>query len=351
MVGVSFVTFLRATSVVGRGLSTDNSIGSVMQSIETHDIFNTHEISHALKLLPLLLCCGLLTAHGQSYRSLIVKADSLYDAKDFKKSIQVYEQAFKLERRNHTDLYNAACSAALALEKEKAYDLLESAVENGWINVGHLKEDADLTSLHGEKRWETLLERADRRLAEVESHFNKPMQKELLQIFDDDQKYRMMIDTTQAMHGYDSQQMRDLWKTINDIDSSNLTKVRRILDTRGWVGPDTVGGMANQALFLVIQHADLKTQEQYLPMMKEAVATGKASATDLALLIDRVEMRNGRPQVYGSQINMKDGKYAIYRILDEANVNKRRAEVGLPPLEQYVKRWNIEYAPPPREGL
>lgn len=319
-----------------------------MQSTENQEILHVRGISAAMKLLPVLLCCGLLTAQGQSYRSLVARADSLYDAKDFQKSIQTYDQAFKLERKNHTDLYNAACSAALAMEKEKAYELLESAVENGWINVRHIREDTDLTSLHGEKRWEALLARMQRRLEEIESHYNRPLQKQLLQILDDDQKYRRMIDTTQAQHGYDSQQMRDLWKTINDIDSSDLIKVRRILDTKGWVSPDTVGGAANQALFLVIQHADLKTQEQYLPMMKGAVATGKASAADLALLIDRVEMRNGRPQIYGSQITMKDGKYTIYPIFDEANVNNRRAEVGLPPLEQYVKGWNIQYTPAPK---
>jgi hypothetical protein len=316
---------------------------------QTESHFKTLEVVRPfsiMKLLPLLLCCGVLAAHGQSYRSLIAEADSLYAVKDFKKSIHVYERAFKLEKKNQADLYNAGCSAALAMERETAFDLLESAVENGWIDVGHLKEDPDLTSLHGAKRWEALIARIEQRLEDIESHYNKPLQKELMQIRDDDQMHRMMIDSVQAKHGYDSQQMRVLWKTINDIDSINLIKVQRILDTKGWVGADTVGGLANQALFLVIQHADLKTQERYLPMMKEAVAAGKASAADLALLIDRVEMRNGRPQIYGSQLNMKDGKYTIYQILDEPNVNKRRAEVGLPPLEQYVKYWNIQYIPP-----
>lgn len=32
------------------------------------------------------------------------------------------------------------------------------------------------------------------------------------------------------------------------------------------------GGKGNSTLFLVIQRADQKTQEQYLPMMREAVA-------------------------------------------------------------------------------
>jgi hypothetical protein len=96
----------------------------------------------------------------------------------------------------------------------------------------------------------------------------------------------------------------------------------------------------------VIQHADLKTQEKYLPIIKEAVKNGKASGANLALLVDRIEMRNGRPQIYGSQITMKDGISVIYQIADEINVNKRRADVGLQPLEDYVRRWNIDYKLP-----
>ncbi len=76
-------------------------------------------------------------------------------------------------------------------------------------------------------------------------------------------------------------------------------------------------------------------------MMQEAVKNGRAERSHLALLIDRVEMNNGRPQVYGSQINGD----TIYKILDEVNVNKRRAEVGLEPLEEYAKQFNIDYKP------
>ena len=139
--------------------------------------------------------------------------------------------------------------------------------------------------------------------------------------------------------------MNRLIATMNEKDSINLIKVKAILDQYGWLGSDIVGGQGNQTIFLVIQHADLRTQEKYLPMMQEAVRHGKAKGSHLALLIDRVEMYNGRPQIYGSQLNGENGKYKFYPILDEANVNKRRAEVGLEPLEEYAKQFNIEYKP------
>ncbi|MVN90831.1 hypothetical protein GO816_06810 [Mucilaginibacter sp. HME9299] len=97
-------------------------------------------------------------------------------------------------------------------------------------------------------------------------------------------------------------------------------------------------------MFLVIQHADIKTQEKYLPLMRAAVKEGKAHPANLALLEDRLAIRQGKKQIYGSQISIdKTGKATIDAIDDEPNVNKRRAAVGLQPLENYVKQWEIEY--------
>jgi len=141
-------------------------------------------------------------------------------------------------------------------------------------------------------------------------------------------------------------EMAFLWSKIDKQDAANLIKVKEIIDKYGWLGADVIGEQGNATLFLVIQHSDIKTQEKYLPMMKEAVKNKKASASELALLIDRIEVRNGRPQIYGSQISEKDGKYTIDPIVDEINVNKRRAEVGLEPLEEYVKYWDIKYKLP-----
>ncbi len=173
------------------------------------------------------------------------------------------------------------------------------------------------------------------------NNYNKALVRQLDSIFTDDQAQRQQMHRIWEQHGYDSKEMKRLIDMMKVTDSVNLIKVKNILDNYGWLGSDRIGGAGNQTLFLVIQHADPKTQEKYLPMMKDAVKQGRAESSQLALLIDRVEMNNGRPQVYGSQINGD----TIYKILDEVNVNKRRAEVGLEPLEEYAKQFNIDYKP------
>ena len=162
---------------------------------------------------------------------------------------------------------------------------------------------------------------------------NKPLAQRLDSIYEADQKYREL-----AMR-FDGD---SIWEIINKQDSINQVKVISILDKYGWLGADEVGKNGNAALFLVIQHSDIKTQEKYLPLMKEAVKSGKALASELALLIDRIEMRNDRLQIYGSQVQGN----SFYPIIDEKNVNKRRAEVGLGPLEEYAKHFGMEYKLP-----
>jgi hypothetical protein len=172
----------------------------------------------------------------------------------------------------------------------------------------------------------------------------KSIEAELLQIRVEDQKYRLQQNDVEKKHGRDSQQMQDLWKVIKETDAANLIKVTAILDNYGWLGADQIGPKANGTLFLVIQHSDLATQQKYLPMMRTAVRDGKANASALALLEDRVALGQGRPQIYGSQI-MRDqthgGKYYVRPIADPDKVDERRAAVGLEPLADYVKKYDI----------
>jgi hypothetical protein len=295
-------------------------------------------------LIPAFLFITTL-AFGQSYNALVARADALYNNKDFVQSVAVYKDAFKLEHKNGSNLYNAGCSAALAGDAKLAFEWLNMALENGWINVTHLKSDSDLVSLHGTKKWNKLVAAMQKEVDKLDANYDKPLKAELLQILEDDQAGRQKIEDVQKKYGYQSKEMTELWKSISLQDSIDLVKVKAILDKQGWVGPDKVGGEASQALFLVIQHSDLATQQKYLPMMREAVKNKKASGSELALLEDRIALREGRKQTYGSQIGFdKDsGKTYVSPLEDPDNVDKRRASVGLGPLADYVRHWNMEW--------
>jgi hypothetical protein len=284
----------------------------------------------------------------QEYFDLVKKADSLYNAKDFRNSANKYSEAFKANgwKGFPDDRYNAACSWALTAVPDSAFFQLDRiATKSNYTNYEHITTDPDLNSLHNDNRWKPLLEKIKQNKDKAEANLNKPLVAILDSIYVEDQSYRKQIDGIEKKYGWESKEMKDHWKIINEKDSINLIKVKSILEKYGWLGADVVGGKGNSTLFLVIQHSDQATQEKYLPMMREAVKNGKAQGSSLALLEDRVALGQGKRQIYGSQIG-RDPKTQIYYVSpleDPENVDRRRAEVGLGPLSEYVSRWQIKW--------
>jgi hypothetical protein len=160
-----------------------------------------------------------------------------------------------------------------------------------------------------------------------------------------DQQYRDQWDSVQSKYGFNSPGFIELLKKTIAQDSINMITVGNIINKYGWLGKEQTSPDANDALFLVIQHATLPSQLTYLPVMKKAVAEKKAKATDYALLVDRTNMRQGKFQIYGSQINSDaNGHLHIFPIFDEPNLNRRRKSVGLPPMQEYFKKFNQQLA-------
>jgi hypothetical protein len=281
----------------------------------------------------------------KGYTDNIAEAEKYYDSKDYKKSAEHYSKAFIAGggKGYPADRYNAACSWAQAGNADSAFYQLELIVSN-YDDLNHITSDRDLISLYKNPRWDKIITQVKANKDKAEEHLNKPLVRVLDTIYTEDQKYRMEIDEIEKKYGRDSKEMKAHWKIIGEKDSINLIKVTTILDKYGWLGPDEVGFSGNQTLFLVIQHSDIATQKKYLPMMREAAKNKKAQPSALALLEDRVALREGKKQIYGSQIGrFDDGSYYVSALTDPDNVDKRRAEVGLQPLADYVKQWKITW--------
>jgi hypothetical protein len=165
-------------------------------------------------------------------------------------------------------------------------------------------------------------------------------------IYEEDQQYRQKIRPVMEEYGRDSEELQDLFKTIVRVDSSNVDFVQKVLDTHGWLGAEAIGEKANQTLFLVIQHADPQTQLEYMPLMEEAVKKGNAMPQNFALLKDRVLLGQGKKQLYGSQVGVDQasGTYYVKPLQEPEKINKRRKQMGLGPVEDYVSRWKIEWS-------
>lgn len=292
-----------------------------------------------------LLVLNCVFGQAQTYKDWIRKGDSSYRAENYKLSVTYFEKAFKIEHKNSGDLYNGGCAASLALENKKAFQWLNLAIDNGYEGIAHMQIDNDLKHLHTDAEWKKTIEKLQKKLDIIEANYDKPLQKELLAIYTDDQGIRGEFMKVYKDPNYDKKKIDSIGKLMGKQDSINLVKVMKILDEKGWVGKNVVGTQANQTLFLVIQHSDLKYQQKYLPMMREAVKKGNANPGNLAYLEDRVALREGKRQIYGSQSsrNKTTNKWYISPMIDPDNVDKRRASVGLGTIAEYAAKMNIEW--------
>jgi TonB family protein len=132
----------------------------------------------------------------------------------------------------------------------------------------------------------------------------------------------------------------------DSIDAKNLAKIDKIIARYGYPGKSLVGEKYMSVAFMVVQHAEPEAREKYLPLMLDASKRGELRASSVAIMIDRSKVDKREKQVYGSQLHETPQGVKINPIEDEANVNVRRAAVRLPPLEQYLKEWNIKYKVP-----
>jgi hypothetical protein len=301
-----------------------------------------------------ILTCVVVLVFGRSFGQyqrtnsyLINEARNLYDKNEFLKAGQKYSEAFKTDYNiRFLDRIGAASSWVHANLYDSVFiQLFKIALDSNFISYNNLVIVPDLIPLHNDKRWESIIEMVRTNLLRREGNLDMSLVAILDSVFQDDQEYRVQFSLIEKKYGKNSKEMIFAWGKQLKNDSINVIKVRKILDINGWLGPNIIGSQGNDILWMVIQHADIKSQENYLPMIRVAAKNGYLSPSKLVLLEDRVALRQGEKQIYGSQIgrDQKTGKYYVRALLDPDNVDKRRAEVGIGKLQDYISDWGITW--------
>lgn len=122
---------------------------------------------------------------------------------------------------------------------------------------------------------------------------------------------------------------------------SNFPFVKQILDQHGYPGYDLLGKESADKYFLLVQHSDFDVpfQKRALKLMKGQVRKQNASGKSFAFLTDRVNINEGKLQIYGTQVLMS-GDTKLKPCEDLKNLDKRRKSVGLEPINEYLEKCN-----------
>jgi hypothetical protein len=122
------------------------------------------------------------------------------------------------------------------------------------------------------------------------------------------------------------------------VDVDNTAWLKGEIARRGWPRISRDGKEADQQAWLLVQHADHDPtwQAQVLAKLAELAPKGETNPKNYAYLFDRVAMKRGGPQRYGTQGHcIAVGEWRPFD--DEpGDLDARRASVGLPAEADYI---------------
>lgn len=296
-------------------------------------------------LVCLLIIGSLFSSlRAQERASLSTQALNAYTARQYFKSAQLFREAIPKGRLNFLMLYTAACTFALVGSNDEAFDTLEKAIAAGFEDVDHLKQNADLTSLHTDDRWPGVVKKCQAAFDKAKN-INQELSAELLQMQKKEQGLQAELLQMQkeeqelGKEGLNRPRIEAVQLKISEVNTKNVARLKAIIEKYGWPGNSLVGGDGMMAAWLLIQHADedLAFQKHCLELMTKAAEEREFPKLLVAYWLDRVLVAEGKMQVYGTQFTIENGEMVPFPIEDELNVDTRRQEIGLGPLEEHKK--------------
>ena len=173
---------------------------------------------------------------------------------------------------------------------------------------------------------------------------SKNTDKILIEVFERDQYIRnQMIELTKAVSKEGRTDLIDslinIYNQTQLIDSQNIAVIDSILENGL---PKNLSKESYKTIWIVIDHASLEKQEQYLTTIQQMANENLIKFNNYAILFDRIAMGNNRPQYYGSQTvqfgNYDDIKLYVWPIENFHNIDSIRKSIGMSPMNEYIKQ-------------
>ena len=134
---------------------------------------------------------------------------------------------------------------------------------------------------------------------------------------------------------------------LRESREKNGAELCSIVQQYGWPTQDLVGAEGTEAAFFLLRNGStLELQAELLPVIIAAVKKGEAAKADFATYIDQLRLGSGLKQLFGTQATIRDGFLVLFPIEAEAQVDARRKQFELPPLNDYLRGLEMLYRLP-----
>ena len=127
-------------------------------------------------------------------------------------------------------------------------------------------------------------------------------------------------------------------KKLHKLYEENSNKLCQTVKTHGWPTKNTVDREGVLAAFYILTNAGpYELQRDLLPVIVAAVKKDPTQKPEFAALVDSLRVASGKKQLFGTQAVTRGGFLVLQPIEDEPNVNSRRAEFGLPRIDEAIR--------------
>lgn len=273
------------------------------------------------------------------------KADSLYQSGSIKAAVAEYRKMYAHNKNNRDIIYNYACALSRAGETDSSLVYLRKAMQiDPAISA---LTDPDLLAVRESKGWEEFENDLISSVNKKTGNTIKDMAyaKSLWRLLCHEESGFYEVGIAVRNLGPDSPLVTALRRLQSWQNEKNLAEMEALLDSKGWPERSQVGSSAASAPFFVIQHSNAAAQEKYIKMFEAACRKGEGNWNQYALMFDRMRMNQNKPQRYGTHHYLDPAKGRtdeLYPLEDESKVDEWRKEIGLEPLNDYLKRTGIK---------
>ena len=129
--------------------------------------------------------------------------------------------------------------------------------------------------------------------------------------------------------------------------TEHIARLCQLIKTHGWPTSSVVDQDGVFALFHILKNAGTyELQRDLLPVIVAAIKKDPLQKREFAGLFDRLRVSAGMKQLFGTQAVSMGGFLVLYPVEDEGRLDARRAEYGLPPIDQYMNTLEGTYRKP-----
>lgn len=135
------------------------------------------------------------------------------------------------------------------------------------------------------------------------------------------------------------------------VHLDNATQLRNLIASFGWPNEQLAGPDGAEAAWLIAQHsiAEPDFMRSCRELIRNELADGRVPLWQYAYIDDRIRVSEGKPQRYGTQIELTPDGPVLCEVEDPQALESLRLEVGLPPAGERLQRMAAGPRPTPEE--